>query len=116
MITWYVISGVWSFSIWCTKGLGDLMSWNQQVKKHYENVSKTYDVLNIINNDEISLKNGLREVIVDEMKLSCECVIAGIADVENNNYKTASAFLETLKSGYDIRVIIDVRNFIYKLI
>ena len=92
------------------------MIWNEQAKKHYENVSKTYDVHDIINNDEITLKNGLREVIVDEMKLSCECVIAGIGDIENNNYKKASAFLETLKSGYDIRVIIDVRNFIYKLI
>ena len=92
------------------------MAWNVEVKKHYENVSKTYDVLNIINNDEISLKNGLRDVIVDEMRLSCECIIDGITDVENKNYKTASAFLETLKSGYDIRVIIDVRNFIYKLI
>ncbi len=92
------------------------MTWNVEAKKHYENVSKTYDVLNIINNDEISLKNGLREVIVDEMKLSCECVIDGIGDRENKNYKIASAFLETLKRGYDIGVIIDVRNFIYKLI
>ena len=92
------------------------MTWNVEVKKHYENVSKTYDVLNIINNDEIRLKNGLREVIVDEMKLSCECVIDGIDDSENKNYKTASAFLETLKQGYDIGVIIDARNFIYKLI
>ena len=92
------------------------MTWKKKKKKHYENVSKTYDVLNIINNDEISLKNGLREVIVDEMKLSCECVIDGIGDRENKNYKIASAFLETLKRGYDIGVIIDVRNFIYKLI
>ena len=92
------------------------MSWNVEVKKHYENVSKTYDVLDIIDNDEISLKNGLRDVIVDEMKLSCECVINGIADHENKNYKAASTFLETLKQGYDIGVIIDVRNFIYKLI
>ena len=92
------------------------MSWNVEVKKHYENVSKTYDVLDIISNDEISLKNSLREVIVDEMKLSCECIIDGISDNENKNYKKASAFLETLKSGYDVRVIIDVRNFIYKLI
>lgn len=66
------------------------MSWNVEVKKHYENVSKTYDILNIINNDEISLKNGLRDVIVDEMKLSCECIINGISDIENINYKTAS--------------------------
>lgn len=92
------------------------MSWNVEVKKHYENVSKTYDVLDIIDNDEISLKNGLREVIVDEMKLSCECVIDGIGDSKNKNYKTASALLETLKQGYDIGVIIDARNFIYKLI
>ena len=92
------------------------MIWNEQAKKHYENVSKTYDVLDIINNDEISLKNGLREVIVDEMKMSCECVIEGIDDSENKNYKKASLFLERLKSGYDIGVIIDVRNFIYKLI
>ena len=92
------------------------MSWNVEVKKHYENVSKTYDVLDIISNDEISLKNSLREVIVDEMKLSCECIIDGINDSENRNYKKASVFLETLKSGYDVRVIIDVRNFIYKLI
>ena len=92
------------------------MGWNVEVKKHYENVSKTYDVLDIISNDEISLKNSLREVIVDEMKLSCECIIDRIGDGENKNYKKASAFLETLKSGYDVRVIIDVRNFIYKLI
>ena len=92
------------------------MSWNVEVKKHYENVSKTYDVLDIISNDEISLKNSLRELIVDEMKLSCECIIDGISDSANRNYKKASAFLETLKSGYDVRVIIDVRNFIYKLI
>ena len=92
------------------------MSWSIEAKEHYENVSKTYDVLNIINNDQISLKNGLREVIVDEMKLSCECVLDGIADHENKNYKAASSFLETLKHGYDIGVIIDVRNFIYKLI
>lgn len=50
------------------------------------------------------------------MKLSCECIINGISDIENINYKTASEFLETLKQGYDIRVIIDARNFIYKLI
>lgn len=92
------------------------MNWDVEVKKHYENVSKTYDVLDIISNDEISLKNSLREVIVDEMKLSCECIIDGICDSENKNYKKASAFLETLKSGYDVGVIIDVRNFIYKLI
>lgn len=92
------------------------MGWNVEVKKHYENVSKTYDVLDIIRNDEISLKNSLCEVIVDEMKLSCECIIDGIGDGENKNYKKASAFLETLKSGYDVGVIIDVRNFIYKLI
>ena len=92
------------------------MSWNVEVKKHYENVSKTYDVLGIIDNDEIGLKNGLREVIVDEMKLSCECVIDGIGDQENKNYKKASEFLENLKRGYDIGVIIDARNFIYKLI
>ena len=92
------------------------MGWNVEVKKHYENVSKTYDVLDIISNDEISLKNSLREVIVDEMKLSCECIIDGINDSENRNYKKASVFLETLNSGYDVRVIIDVRNFIYKLI
>ena len=92
------------------------MSWNVEVKKHYENVSKTYDVLDIIDNDEISLKNSLREIIVDEMKLSCQCIINGIKDSEDNNYKKAAAFLESLKSGYDVTVVIDVRNFIYKLI
>ena len=92
------------------------MSWSEQVKKHYENVSKTYDVLSIISNDELTLKDALREVIVDEMKLSCECIINGISDIENKNYKTASAFLETLKKGYDVGVIVEARNFIYNLI
>lgn len=92
------------------------MSWNFEIKKHYENVSKTYDILDIISNDEISLKNSLREVIVDEMKLSCECIINGISGGENKNYKKSSAFLEALKSWYDVRVIINVRHFIYKLI
>ena len=92
------------------------MSWNVEVKKHYENVSKTYDVLSIIDNDELSLKNALRRVIVDEMKLSCQCIINGISDSEDNNYKKAAAFLETLKSGYDVTVVIDMRNFIYNLL
>jgi len=92
------------------------MSWNVEAKEHYENVSKTYDVLSIISNDELTLKDALREVIVDEMKLSCECIINGISDIENKNYKTASAFLETLKKGYDVGVIVEARNFIYNLI
>ena len=51
------------------------MSWNVEAKEHYENVSKTYDVLSIISNDELTLKDALREVIVEEMKLSCQCIV-----------------------------------------
>ena len=92
------------------------MSWNVEVKKHYENVSKTYDVLDIISNDEIKLKNGLRDVIVDEMKLSCKCILNEFKDADNINHQNASLFLDALKYGYDICVIVEARNFIYNLI
>lgn len=70
------------------------MSWNVEVKKHYENVSKTYGVLDIISNDEISLKNSLREVIVDEMKLSCECIIDGIGTAKTKTTRKHQHFLK----------------------
>ena len=92
------------------------MSWNADVKKHYENVSKTYDVLGLISNDEISLKDALRDVIVDEMKLSCECILNEFKDADNKNHQNASLFLDALKYGYDVCVIVEARNFIYNLI
>lgn len=92
------------------------MVWRGDIEKHYENVDKAYDVLKLIDNDELSLKDGIRDVIVNEMRLACKCVIDWIGDESNEISQKSAQFLENLELGYDILVIIDVRTFIYKLL
>lgn len=91
------------------------MLW-RDVEEHYDNVSKAYDVLGLIDNDHLTAKDELREVICRELQLSCRAVIEWLDDSENETSKNALSYLETLQSGYDICVVIETRNFIYKLL
>ena len=51
-----------------------------------------------------------------ELKQSCTEIIEEINDPTNENYQEAKSFLECLQYGYDICLIIELRNFLYNLI
>ncbi len=92
------------------------MVWRGEIENHYENVSKAFTVLGLIENDEFEVKNGIRAVILEELKKSCECIIEWIDD-ENNRYsRIASDSIVSLELGYDIEDIIEIRTFIYQLL
>ena len=92
------------------------MVWRGEIEKHYENVDKTYAVLDLIDNDQITAKNELREVIRRELQLSCECIIDWLDDSNNENSRKSKRYLESLELGYDICVVLEVRTFIYQLL
>ncbi|MBQ3407953.1 MAG: hypothetical protein IJH12_01960 [Clostridia bacterium] len=92
------------------------MVWRGDIEKHYENVDKTYAVLDLIDNDQITAKNELREVIRRELQLSCECIIDWLDDSNNENSRKSKRYLESLELGYDICVVLEVRTFIYQLL
>ena len=92
------------------------MVWRGDIEKHYENVDKTYAVLDLIDNDQITAKNELREVIRRELQLSCECIIDWLDDTNNENSRKSKRYLESLELGYDICVVLEVRTFIYQLL
>lgn len=92
------------------------MVWRGDIEKHYENVSKTYQVMNLLDQDDLAMRNGLRALILEELKKSCECIIEWIGD-ENNRYsRIASDSIVSLELGYDICDIIEIRTFIYNLL
>jgi len=92
------------------------MVWRGDIEKHYENVSKTYQVMNLLDQDDLAMRNGLRTLILEELKKSCECIIEWIDD-ENNRYsQIASDSIVSLELGYDICDIIEIRTFIYNLL
>ena len=92
------------------------MTWRGDVKKHFENVDKAFDVLNLVELDNIPLRNGIRGIILEEMKQACKSLINWL-NTDNNEYcKKASLFLENFELGYDICVIIEARCFIYNIL
>lgn len=92
------------------------MVWRGDIEKHYENVSKTYQVMNLLDQDDLEMRNGLRTLILEELKKSCECIIEWIDD-ENNRYsQIASDSIVSLELGYDICDIVEIRTFIYQLL
>ena len=92
------------------------MVWRGDIEKHYENVTKTYEVMNLLDQDDLAMRNGLRTVIVEELIKSCKCIIEWIGD-ENNRYsKIASDSILNLQLGYDICNILEIRTFIYQLL
>ena len=54
------------------------MVWRGDIEKHYENVTKTYEVMNLLDQDDLAMRNGLRTVIVEELIKSCKCIIEWI--------------------------------------
>ena len=46
------------------------MVWRGDIEKHYENVTKTYEVMNLLDQDDLAMRNGLRTVIVEIFKNS----------------------------------------------
>ena len=89
------------------------MVWRGDIEKHYENVTKTYQVMNLLDQDDLEMRNGLRALIVEELIKSCKCIIDWIGD-ENNRYsQIASDYIVSLELGYDICDIIEIRTFIY---
>ncbi|MBR0369726.1 MAG: hypothetical protein IJH63_03240 [Methanobrevibacter sp.] len=92
------------------------MVWRGDIQKHYNNVDKAYLVMGLIDDDDIQTKDGIRSAIVNETRLACECIIDWLDDEENEYSEKSSFFLKNLESGYDVCIIIDARNFIYKLL
>lgn len=92
------------------------MVWRRDIEKHYENVSKAFTVLGLIDYNEFEVKNSIRAVIMKEMRLTCECIIDWLDDDKNKYSQTASLYLETFELGYNINVIIEARTFIYQLL
>ena len=92
------------------------MVWRGDIEKHYENADKAFIVLGLVDEDNTGVRNGIRDVIMNELRLSCECIIDWLDDANNENSETALSFIENLNQKYDVCVIIDVRNFIYKLL
>ena len=86
------------------------------VQKHYDNVSKTYEVIDLLDQDDLDLRNKLRTLILKELVKCCESVIEWIDDESNVNSEIARLYIESLCLGYDIQVIIKARNFIYDLL
>ena len=92
------------------------MVWRGDIQKHYENVDKIFIVMNLIDSNDIVARDALRDVILSELKLSCQCIIDWLDDENNKNSETASEFIENLDSEYDICTVIDARTFIYDLL
>lgn len=92
------------------------MTWRGDIEKHYENATKTYEVMTLLDQDDLEVKNGLRAVILEETIKSCECIIDWINDKTNENSKIARLFIENLELGYDICVVMEARTFIYQLL
>ena len=92
------------------------MVWRGDIEKHYNNVTKAFEVLDLMNLDDIKGRNSVRSVILNELIKSCECIIDWIDDANNVNSEIASLFIQSFSLGYDIKVIIEARTFIYVLL
>ena len=92
------------------------MVWRGDIEQHYKNVDRAYMVMNLIDDNDIHTRNGIRTAIINEMKLAFEDIIDWLDDEDNENSKKASVFLKNLESDYDVCMIIDGRNFIYQLL
>lgn len=88
----------------------------KSLETHYTNIDKEFDLLNITDLDKKEERKRIRENIMNELKQSCTEIIDGINDPTNENYQEAKSFLECLQYGYDICLVIELRNFIYTLI
>ena len=92
------------------------MVWRGTIQEHYDNVSKAFDVLKLVDNDQLEVKYGVRTVILEELIKSCQSIIDWLDDENNANSEIARLFIESLELGYDICVIIEVRTFIYQIL
>ena len=92
------------------------MVWRGDIVEHYNNATNAYKLLEIVDLDDISLRDGIREIIVKEMRLACKCVIDWLDDENNQNSINASSFIDKFELGYDICVVIEARTFIYNLL
>ena len=92
------------------------MVWRGDIEKHYENANKAFSVLNLVDRDNTTVLDGIRDVISNEMKLSCQCVIDWLDDDNNEYSEVASDFVENLDQEYDICVVIDAQNFIFNIL
>lgn len=88
----------------------------KSLETHYTNIDKEFDLLNITDLDKKEERTRIRENIMKELKQSCTEIIDEINDPTNENYQEAKSFLECLQYGYDICLIIELRNFLYNLI
>ena len=92
------------------------MVWRGDIELHNKNVDRTFMVMTLVDEDDTETKNALRAIIVKELKLCCQCIIDWLDDENNENCELASEFIENLDQEYDVCVIIDAQNFIYKLL
>lgn len=92
------------------------MVWRGDIEKHYENVTKTYQVMNLLDQDDLEMRNGLRTLILEELIESCKCIIDWIGDDNNRYSKIAADSIVSLELGYDICDIMEIRTFIYTLL
>ena len=44
------------------------MVWRGEIENRYENVSKAFTILRLIEDDEFEVKNGIRVLIIQELK------------------------------------------------
>ena len=82
----------------------------KSLETHYTNIDKEFDLLNITDLDKKEERTRIRENIMKELKQSCTEIIEEINDPTNENYQEAKSFLECLQYGYDICLIIELRN------
>ena len=87
-----------------------------EIQNHYDNVSKAFDVLDLIDDDKREVKYGIRTLIIEETINTCDSLIKWIGDEKNVNSEIARLFIDSLQLGYDITVIIEARSFIYDLL
>ena len=40
------------------------MVWRGDIEKHYENVTKTYQVMNLLDQNDLAMRDGLRTLII----------------------------------------------------
>lgn len=92
------------------------MVWREDIEEHYNNVDKAYDVLRLLDDNEIEVRNGIQTIILEELIKSCECIIEWLDDDSNVNSEISRLFIDSLKLGYDICIIIEARTFIYQLL
>ena len=91
------------------------MCYKKELEVHYNNINEEFDLLSNVDLEDNAERTKIRENILEELKQSCVNIIDGINNPDNEDFKDAVLFLESLNYGYDICLVIELRNFIYKL-